>query len=145
MLWGQIEHFVEHLVCHVAGLTWDELKAVRIADQPIGQKVQYLKPVAKRLTDPKLTEQVVKFCVGIEDTKSDRNHLFHGIWGWRGDKRTKIVTAAARKTSAPDQPLKATKLPSLEKRLCRCSRMGSDLIMTFWNDARHVNAVQQAK
>lgn len=134
LLWGQIESAVEHLVCLVSGLTWDELDAIGVAGKPIAQKVDYLKATSKRLADDKQRERVVAFCISIHDTKSDRNHLFHGIWGWRADSRTKTVVPAARKTSAPSQPLKATKLPSIEKRLCRCSRMASDLLMEFWQE-----------
>lgn len=138
VLWGQVEHFVEAMLPRVSGLSWDELVALRVADQPIGQKVLFLKAAAKRLKDSDIQEAVTAFCAAIDETKSARNHVFHGMWGWRADRRTKTVDPAARKTSQPSQPFKAGQLPSLEKRLCACSRQGSDIMMAFWNESARV-------
>jgi hypothetical protein len=115
----------------VSGLAAEELKALGLSDKPIGSKVLFLKAAASRLKEAELREQVKSFCAAIEETKVARNHVFHGIWGWRGDNRTETVFAAARKSSNPGQPFKATQLPALEKRLCRCSRLGSDLFMHY--------------
>jgi hypothetical protein len=131
LLWGQVEHFVEQLTPHVTGLSWDELDALGVSDKPIGAKALFLKAASARLGDEETKLRVREFCAAIEDTKVARNHAFHGIWGWRGDKRTKQIFPAARKTSMPHAPLKATQLPGLEKRLCRCSRLGFDLLIHF--------------
>lgn len=131
ILWGQVEHFVEEILPSVTGLSWEELAAAEITEKPIGTKVRILKQTRTRLEDEELSERVREFCSSIEETKVQRNHMFHGIWGWRGTQRTKTVVPAARKTSTPAQPLKISQLPALEKKLCRCSRLGSDLLMTF--------------
>jgi hypothetical protein len=133
ILWGQVEHFVEQLLPRITGLSWKELEALGVTEKPIGSKVNFLKAAASRITDDDLKNEVRALCAAIDDTKVARNHLFHGIWGWRGDKRTKNVFPAARKTSAPHAPLKATQLPYLEKKLCRCSRMAIDIIQLLEN------------
>lgn len=132
LIWGQIEHSVEHLVCIVSGLSWGELTAIRVADQPIGSKISFLKAAVHRLSDDGTKEAVVEFCKSIDDTKVERNHIFHGVWGWRADDKKKTVEPAARKTKNPEQPLLASKLPNLEKRLCRCARLGEDLVRKLW-------------
>lgn len=134
VLWGQIENFVEHMLPHVSGLTWDEIQAIGLAEKPVGQKVAFLKAAAKRIGDTALQQSVLNFCATIDDTKSARNHVFHGIWGWRAVQKTKSVVPAARKTSQPSQPFKASQLPGLEKKLCACSRQGSDIMMSLWRE-----------
>lgn len=138
VLWGQIEHFVEEILPHVTGLSWAELVAIRVADKPISTKVDLLSQACTRIRDKDLAEQVRRFCVAINETKVQRNHLFHGVWGWRATNRTQTVVPAARKTSNPEQPLKASQLPGLEKRLCRCSRLGTDLVMRFHQEGYRV-------
>lgn len=134
ILWGQIEHFVEMFLPQVTGLSWEELVTLSVTDKPIGAKVMFLKAASARITDENLREQVRRFCTAIDNTKVARNHVFHGMWGWRGDKRTKTVFPAARKTSAPQAPFKATQLPALEKRLCACARLAADIYGHYWND-----------
>lgn len=135
ILWGQIEHFVEVLLPYTSGLQWEELEVVGLTSKPIGAKVDFLNLSRKRLKDPELSKAIGEFCSLIHETKTNRNHAFHGIWGWRGDVRSKSVFPAARKTSQPSQPLKSSQLPALERKLCQCSRMGSDLTNHFygWN------------
>lgn len=128
LLWGQIEHLVEQLILHVSGLTLAELTALEITDKPIAAKTAYLNRIRGRHDDAGVREALGAFCAAIQDTKMARNHVFHGIWGWRGDKRTHKVVPAARKTQIPGQPFRATQLPPLEKKLCRCARTGFDLI-----------------
>ncbi|WFL76708.1 hypothetical protein P7228_11960 [Altererythrobacter arenosus] len=138
ILWGQVEHFVEAILPHVTGLSWGELDAIKVTDKPIASKVDLLSQARNRVADEELCEQIREFCAAINETKVQRNHLFHGVWGWRATNRTKTVVPAARKSSNPEQPLKAAQLPSLEKKLCRCSRLGSDLVMHFHREGYRV-------
>jgi hypothetical protein len=142
ILWGQIEHFVEHLVTKVSGLSWAELETIGVTNKPIAAKVDFLNVATGRLDDPDLRQRVKAFCAMIHETKLARNHVFHGIWGWRADQRTKSVFAAARKTSQPEAPFKASQLPGLEKKLCKCSRMGSDLMVHFWEEGFRVKLMR---
>lgn len=142
ILWGQIEHFVEFLLPKVTGISWEELETVGIASKPIAAKVDFLNVARKRVKDEGLKRRIGEFCLLIHETKTPRNHVFHGIWGWRGDERTKSVFPAARKTSQPDQPFKASQLPALEKKLSKCSRMGSDLMMAFYGESHRVKLMR---
>lgn len=129
ILWGQIEHFVDELLPAVSGLTPDELEALQLSDKPMQAKVAFLKATAKRHSDKATAEETLQFCALIDETKVNRNHVFHGIWGWRGDDRSKSVFPAARKSSDLHSPFAAQKLPALEKKLCKCSRLGFDLVV----------------
>ena len=131
ILWGQIEHFVETLLTRVSGFKWEELEAIQLVDKPIAAKVGFLKAASARVTDQTVRDTVLAFCAEIDGTKASRNHVFHGIWGWRGDKRTKKVIAAARKRTVAHAPFKVTQLAALEKRLCKASRLGEDLLVHY--------------
>lgn len=133
VLWGQIEYFIDQLLEHVSGMTWEELTALGVADKSISAKVNWLDRIKRRVADEDTRSKIGNFCAIIHETKTDRNHVFHGIWGWRADDRTKKVTPAARKSSNPGQPFLYTRLPALEKKLCRCSRMGADLCNPLWH------------
>lgn len=128
VLWGQIEYFVESLLPVISGLSWDQLAALAVTEKPIGSKVDFLGASGKAHSDPAIRERVRQICGAINDTKAQRNHAFHGVWGLRGDERTKTVEPAARKTSAPNQPFRASQMGALEKKLCRCSRLAADLV-----------------
>ncbi|MEP0189187.1 MAG: hypothetical protein ABJP70_04100 [Erythrobacter sp.] len=128
ILWGQIEHLVEQILPRVCNLTWEELISIKVASKPIAAKVDLLNAAKERLADEPLKERVREFCTSINETKVARNHLFHGMWGWRGSSRAETVVPAARKTTNPEQPLSAERLPELEKKLCRASRLGEDLV-----------------
>lgn len=132
ILWGQVENFVDELLEHVSGMTRNELDALGVTDRPMGSKVAWLNAIKSRHPDESYRHHVSEFCAIIHETKTARNHVFHGIWGWRGDQRTKTVFPASRKASSPNQPFKATQLPALEKKLCKCSRMGLDLCAPIW-------------
>lgn len=131
LLWGQVDHFVEQLMPVVSKLSWEQLKALQITEKPVGSKVGFLKASAKKLSDEALQEQIVSFCALVDDCKAHRNRVFHGMWGWRGERRTGKVIPAARKESEPHNPFPASKLPALERKLCKASRSGFDLVTTL--------------
>lgn len=131
LLWGQADHFVEQLLPVVSGLSWEQLEALQITSKPTGSKVGFLKASARKLIDEALREQVLTFCTIVDDCKTSRNHVFHGMWGWRGDHRTERVVPAARKESELHNPFPASKLPALERKLCKASRLGFDLVISL--------------
>jgi hypothetical protein len=127
-----VEHFVDDLLPCVSGLKWEALEPLGVTEKNIQSKVQFLKVVAKQMGDSERGERVRNFCEAIEHTKVERNHLFHGIWGWRVNSRTKTVEPCARHSKFPSKPLKIPDLARLEKALCRCSRLGFNLLQEFW-------------
>lgn len=132
VLWGQIEYFVDLLLVYVSGMSQAELDALGITSRTIAAKVDWLNVAKARHADESYRRELSDFCAIIHETKTSRNHVFHGIWGWRGDDRTKSVFPAARKAASPNQPFRATQLPALERKLCKCSRMGQDLCQPIW-------------
>jgi hypothetical protein len=131
VLWGQNEHFVERLLCRVSGLTWKELEILQVTEKPIGSKALYIAEAKKRLKDKDLEAKIQAFCDLIHETKLHRNHAMHGMWGWRATTRTRSVEPGARKTTDPKAPMKIAQLAALEKKLCRCSRIGIDPVGHF--------------
>jgi hypothetical protein len=131
ILWGHIEHFVEELLPHVTRLSREELAALQISSKTIASKVDFLTAASSRVADPDYRAGIKAFCSIIHETKGQRNHVFHGIWGWRGDDRRKRVFPAARKETDLHKPFPASGLPALERKLCKCSRMGFDLVITY--------------
>ena len=85
LLWGQIEHFVEQLLPTVTGLTHEEMDALQISSKTIASKVDFLSKASARIKIDGIREDVGRFCAIIHETKKQRNHIFHGMWGWRGD------------------------------------------------------------
>jgi hypothetical protein len=138
VLWGQVEHFVEQLLCRVSGLSWKELEALQITERPMGAKTNFMSIARKRLGDATLEAKVQLFCELINETKVARNHAMHGMWGWRANSRNRSVEPCARRTADPKQPMKTAQLAALEKKLCRISRIGSDLTAHF--DGHNVRA-----
>lgn len=128
ILWGQIELQTEDLLILVTRLSWAELEALQITDKPMGQRISFLTIAGRRLNDANLEEKLKKFITIINDTKASRNHVFHGMWGWRANSRKRTVEPCARRTKEPAVPMKMAQLIKLEKNLCRCSRAGYDLI-----------------
>ena len=104
LLWGQIEHFVDGLLPEISGLSREQLEALQVKEKPMASKVAFLKASAKRHNHGPTGQSVAEFCKLVEDTKTQRNHAFHGIWGWRGDDRTERVYPAAQKESDPQSP-----------------------------------------
>ncbi len=148
VLWGQIELITEDLLMLVTKLSWQELEALQITDKPMGQRVSFLTIAAKRLKDAKLELQLKTFIGLINDTKTSRNHVFHGMWGWRASSRKRTVEACARRTKEPTVPMKISQLIKLEKSLCRCSRVGFDLVgdMRGWrNRAKFVRFIHHGE
>jgi len=131
VLWGQVEHFVERLLCRVSGLSWKELEALQVTEKPMGAKTNFISIARKRLQDTDVEAKVQQFCDLINETKIARNHAMHGMWGWRANSRTQSVEPCARRTVDPKQPMKLAQLIALEKKLCRISRVGSDLTAHF--------------
>ncbi len=135
VLWGQIEYCVDEVIEYVSGMRWHELEALGVTERTLANKVNFLLKIRHRSADKDYQLAIADFCSLLHETKTARNHLFHGMWGWRAYPRTKQMIPAARKASALNQPFKYTQLPALEKKLCKCSRMALDLCHPVWNSS----------
>ena len=132
ILWGQIEHFVDSLIPIISNLNWEQLDALQVRSKTISSKTDFLVASTSKMPDSKLKDDIRLFCAMIHETKGPRNHAFHGMWGFRAESRKERVFAASRKETDPRSPFPASGLPNLEKKMCKCSRMGMDIIAKLW-------------
>jgi hypothetical protein len=133
VLWGHIDFILDELLLKVLRLTRGQ-RAALIGEKPIGPKLEMLKPGIAKIKDPVIQEKVRAFYTILNDTKAQRNHIFHGSWGWRAIDRGKRVSIAARHPKSPTSPVEVDKLPGLERELCRASRLGIDAYTLFRKD-----------
>jgi hypothetical protein len=125
VLWGHIDFILDELLLKVLRLSRAQ-RATFIGEKPIGPKLELLKPAIKTIKDPVVREKVQEFYSILNDTKGQRNHIFHGSWGWRANDRTKRVSVAARHPKSLTNPVEVEKLKDIERELCRASRLGMD-------------------
>ena len=119
VLWGQIESTIDFILPHFCDLSKEELSAIGVYDRPMAAKVQFLKTVSKARSAEAVHHKVIGFLTIIENTKVDRNHAFHSMWGWRVDSRKKSVEASARFQKTPEKGLTPTGLNKLERDLVK--------------------------
>lgn len=138
LLWGQVEHFAEQILPAVTKLHWDDLVAINIPSKGIGNVISLIRAANTRMPKSQVRSDIEDFCDEVNAIKQSRNKIFHGIWGWRASGRGRTVEAAARKTSEPEHPLRVSQLPKVEKSLCKCSRLGSEIVRQLWNETTRV-------
>jgi hypothetical protein len=122
ILWGQIDSILDLLLEISIGITAEQRKTL-IGEKPIGSKLEMLSAHLDSLSDPKGRRYAREFWDLANQTKVQRNRCFHGLWGWRG-VRENVLVAAAMHFKAGNDPVKATQLPALEKKLCKTARIG---------------------
>jgi hypothetical protein len=122
VLWGQIDMIVDNLLTDVVAIE-PELRQHLFADKPIGAKLDALKVFVRRMPDGIEKSEVKLFVDLVDSAKAERNQCFHGVWGFRVTNR-QTVEAAAQHHRQPENPFRATALPSLERKLCQISHQG---------------------
>lgn len=128
VLWGQIESCIDFILPAFCDLGREELDALGVYDKPMAAKVNFLEAVSSKRAAEAVNMKVRQFTKIIKDTKVQRNHAFHSMWGWRVDDRKKTVEPCARKLKNPEQGLRPAQLRKLERDLCECARHGKDLL-----------------
>src|SRR5688500_15958259 len=113
VLWGHIDFLLDELLLNVLKLTRAQ-RTTLIGEKPIGPKLDYLKPALKTIKDPVARDKAEEFYKILNNTKAQRNHMFHGAWGWHVEERTKTMSAAARHPKSLTNPVRAEQLPRLE-------------------------------
>ncbi|WP_298470359.1 hypothetical protein [uncultured Erythrobacter sp.] len=116
ILWGQADWLIDEIILGALKITREQHKAL-IGEKPLGPKINLLKPHLKDVNPPEAQEAAKKFVQGLDLTKSKRNSIFHGVWGWRAHPRKQIVERCARHPKSLNDPPKAEDLPALEKAL----------------------------
>jgi len=127
VLWGQVDFILDELLLDVIDLTIAQ-RATLVGDKPIGSKLEMLKKHLQQVTNAAAIPLLKRFAELIDETKSQRNHSFHGCWGWRVDQRRQKLSVGARHAKAVTNPVSPLMFPEIQKKLCECSRVGLDAV-----------------
>ncbi|MBM0170090.1 hypothetical protein [Altererythrobacter sp. C41] len=128
MLWGQADWLIDEIILTALSITRKQQQTL-IGEKPLGPKLDLLKKHLDDIADARAREAAKAIHQRLNDTKAQRNHAFHGIWGWRANPRSKKVERCSRHPKALDNPIKAQDLPKLEQTLCEAVTQG---IMAVW-------------
>lgn len=128
VLWGQIEAVIDFVLPTFCDLSHQELNAIQVFSRPMAAKAAFLKQVSKSRAAESVHEKVMTFLEIIENTKVDRNHAFHSMWGWRINEKKMTVEPCARYLTQPDKNLRPHQLPRLERELTKCAQIGKELL-----------------
>lgn len=123
VLWGQADWLIDELMLVALSLTRKQQQTL-IGEKPLGPKLDLL---AKHLDDiehAEAREAAKGIHQRLNNTKSQRNFAFHGVWGWRGNTRTKKIERCARHPKSLHNPIKVEDLPALERTLCEAVTQG---------------------
>ena len=122
ILWGQIDMMLDQLLELAMGITAKQRQTL-IGEKPIGTKLDMLKLHLDDIADTDGRALATEFWDLANQTKTQRNRCFHGVWGLRCGKPNEVYPAATHFKDG-GSPVKATQLPPLEKKLCRTARIG---------------------
>ncbi|MEO1967352.1 MAG: hypothetical protein ABGW87_01390 [Sphingomonadaceae bacterium] len=121
ILWGQIDMMLDLLLESALSLSAKQRRTL-IGEKPIGTKLDMLKNHLDELDD-EARELATQFWNLANETKTQRNRIFHGVWGFRCGK-TNEVTPAATHFKDGGNPVRVKQLAPLEKKLCKTARIG---------------------
>ena len=137
IVWGQIDMILDQLLRIALKITYKQQRTL-IGEKPIGAKLEMLSANLAELDGQKGQELAREFWDLANQTKTQRNRCFHGVWGFR-TIRENVVIAAASHFKAGNDPVRATQLPALERKLCKTARVGllalTELHEHFTDDA----------
>ena len=141
VLWGQIDLIVDQLLQLALGITGEQRQII-IGEKPIGAKLDMINRSWGGLKHEDGKALAKEFCDLAHQTKTHRNKCFHGVWGFRtGTKKNEIYPAAGHFKSM-DDPLRATQLPALEKKLCKTARVGFQALVLLHEFPPHPEPVR---
>lgn len=128
VLWGQIDWLIDQIILNALQITLAQQETL-IGEKPIGPKIVMVKKHFENIHPQDAETASRGFIELLDRTKSKRNHIFHGIWGWRAHPRKEIVQRCARHPKSLDNPVKVEDLPKLESDLCEAVTQG---VMAVW-------------
>lgn len=128
VLWGQADWLIDEIMLTALSLTRKQQETL-IGEKPLGPKLDMLKPHLSDIQPDAAQTAARAIHKILNDTKAQRNHAFHGIWGWRANTRSKTIERCSRHPKALHNPIKVTDLPRLERALCEAVTQG---IMAVW-------------
>lgn len=113
ILWGQIEFFVDDIICAIHGIDREQLDLFA-SGQMIGSRVNFIDKGIARIKSKALRDQANRVVKEIRRVGPDRNMLTHGIWGFHVNKARTQQRAGAHSKKRPKTPMFATQLVRLE-------------------------------
>ncbi len=122
LVWGQIDFFVDEMVCFAHKFDKDQ-RARFLTDKMMASKVDMLASDYERLPT-ELHADVRRFIEVIQRTKQHRNGVFHGLWGWKAEKRSQTLRVAAYHHRMKPNPVRPEHLRKLADDLAECSLIG---------------------
>ena len=128
LLWGQADYILDELIGVTLELPKD-LQAQFIGEKPIGPKLDIIKPHLAKIENEEARDCARTFYSLLNNTKTKRNHVFHGVWGWRPNERAKKVEVCARHPKNLDNPVKVDDLSGLETALCQATNLGMRAVL----------------
>lgn len=128
ILWGQADWLIDEIIPAALKITREQQRTL-IGEKPLGPKLDILKPHLDAINPERAREAAKGIFHLLNNTKAQRNHAFHGIWGWRANPRTKKVDRCSRHPKSLHNPITVDDLPKLERTLCEAVTQG---IMAVW-------------
>ncbi|MCL6251851.1 hypothetical protein M3P36_12465 [Altererythrobacter sp. KTW20L] len=123
ILWGQVDMVLDLLLEATLGISGKQRQAL-LGEKPIGAKLDILKPLIADIASAETKRTALQFWDFASQTKTQRNRIFHGVWGIRCDGPQKIQPAATHYKDKGNTT-KASQLPELERKLCKTARLGA--------------------
>ena len=126
VLWGQIENFVDELLEHVSGLSWNELEGLGVTTKPMATKASFLNQVRHRHEDAATAEKIGDFCALIHETKAARNDAFHGMWGSMATTELRLSGSWLGAIPTPKHASRSASYPRLRRSFASALAWGWD-------------------
>lgn len=126
VIWGQIDFILDEIVAHVHAFDREQRDRF-LTDKMMGTKVDMLASDYSRLPK-KLHPQAKDLVARINNLKPRRNAAFHGVWGWRLEKRSQTLTVAAHHPKSKNNPLKPIQLRGMLEEMIACSKVAGQLM-----------------
>lgn len=146
VLWGQVDMILDNLLDLALNITPAQ-RMTLIGEKPIGAKLDILSKHLSGLTHPQGQKLARRFWDLANQTKTQRNRCFHGVWGWWASPSKKVIPAASH-FKAKENPVKVGDLAAIERKLCQTSRAGIEalrLIQDWKTDLRGSNRLFHGK
>lgn len=123
VLWGHLDFILDELILHILNLTVEQ-RAKFIGEKPMGPKLEFIRPELGKIKHDDARSKAKEFFRLLNDTKAKRNHVFHGVWGWRAPPKKKKPEICARHPKSLQNPVRNSDLTALERTLCQASHAG---------------------
>lgn len=114
-VWGQIDYLISMSLSMIMGM--DPVKVEELLDkQMTGARIAQLRKQLPKIKDEEIRKTATTFCKNMGGLIGKRNHITHGLWGWRVDLITKKGRRASFFLREKDKPIFVDDLSALASR-----------------------------